>query len=396
MLPDDLRGSWIWLEQERSQVESYLFFRKEFALDETPMSAELWISARTFFHVYVNGRHVGFGPGMSSTADSNVLYQDLGFLFETGRNVVAALVHDTNVTRLAGKRQRSGFWCQLDVDAEPMVFTDDTWLVHRGNCYAKGRPRRSSSEGFTERLDFRRYPAGWFDRIFDAKGWVHPNSVVPIDEAHGRLVSAELPAATFAAVEFTAVTGRGTCEPVHEFTSVSFADLLTKGGAGVYAAEAYLQCEDSSSCDFALFSDSPYLLFLNGECIKRQAVTHPPAGVDLANSAAPAFGQCVLEDPSDTMPWQKGWNHLLVVQQLGAGSSGPALVFFGTPPGSLHWRNKPDSFLPERMAILKLRSFLREEMACLLSILLKVKPQRPMSAVLLQTRKKLQKSLPLM
>ena len=61
-LPADLRGQWLWSEDADSAVESYLFFRGELTLFETPSQAELWLAARTSYHLYINGRYFCRGP----------------------------------------------------------------------------------------------------------------------------------------------------------------------------------------------------------------------------------------------------------------------------------------------------------------------------------------------
>ena len=116
VLPQEVRGKWIWLGRGTDRQESYVFFRREVTLYETPASAELWITARTRFHLYINGRYIAFGPPPSPSEHAYVVCLDVGFLVETGKNSIAVLAHNTSVSRFGARRHPCGLWMQLNIN----------------------------------------------------------------------------------------------------------------------------------------------------------------------------------------------------------------------------------------------------------------------------------------
>ena len=127
-LPPEVSGEWIWRSDCQGKTDAYAMFRREFMVTETPGAAEFWIAAHTDFHLYVNGRH--FSRGASSAAGDNTYahYFDVGFCMEIGRNVIAVIAHNVNVVRSSRELRHSGLWCQLNVDGEKLLATDEEWL----------------------------------------------------------------------------------------------------------------------------------------------------------------------------------------------------------------------------------------------------------------------------
>ncbi len=112
IFPIEVKGSWVWNNDEDESIEEYLFFRKELALDGTPGYADLWISANTSFHVYVNGRHVFYGPAPRASHVSYAHQMDITFCLQTGKNVISVLVHNTKVPRYSHVSHQGGLWVQ--------------------------------------------------------------------------------------------------------------------------------------------------------------------------------------------------------------------------------------------------------------------------------------------
>ena len=140
-LPAEIAGEWIWETGSLDKVESYVFFRREFSLTETPSLAELWVAANTTYHLYINGRHFCRGPSAATSGGSYVSLFDITFCLEVGPNIIAAVAHNTHLTRYSCCRKPSGFWCQLNLDELPAVWSDGEWQVFRGQCFQENQPR---------------------------------------------------------------------------------------------------------------------------------------------------------------------------------------------------------------------------------------------------------------
>ena len=347
MLPEDIRGQWIWHHPAAGRVEECRFFRREFILDETPASAELWITARTFFHVYVNGRHLGYGPTPCPTGDAYVTYIDANFLLQTGLNVLAVLAHNTRVTRGNCRQQESGLWCQLNIDGSPAVWTDRSWQCLAADCYGGQRPRRNPQEGFTEHLDMRHYPSGWTEEAFDAAHWTSPDQTTSLSEAAGRLLPLEQPEFASNLRECGTIAAQGTWRQTQADLQITFSHLSVSRGPGVYAAETFFHSDKAKQLEARVFCDDAYRIFLNEACIKEQGVESICSGVDPRHRRPLCFAQGELVDPELTLDIQAGWNRLVFYQQVELDSAGIALVLTNMSNKDVTMRRRPALDAPE-------------------------------------------------
>ncbi|MFA5203250.1 MAG: family 78 glycoside hydrolase catalytic domain [Lentisphaeria bacterium] len=334
-LPDDFKAEWIWSSTPRHRQESYVFLRKEFTLDETPGAAELWISARTLFHLYVNGRHVTYGPPAYPLPNqSYVTCLNVGFLLETGQNAIAILAHNTSVSRYAARRQPDGVLAQLNVDGKPLVWTNNSWSCSNAECFGENRPRRTATAGFTEKLDFHFYPLGWQEREFNTNRWHHADLHTPVKSPARELIPLETPETAIHAEPFTGLAALGACDLACASTFASFQGLLSERGPGVYCAESFVYSgADMADITFKLFSDTPYRLFCNGVCIKEQGVVALAAGSDLDAAARQGQGA----PPDGKMVFRGGWNRLFVCQLQGWDSCGFTLLLPEVLPGQIQF-----------------------------------------------------------
>jgi hypothetical protein len=342
-LPADLQGDWIWLGKHVQDVESYIFFRREFTLDGIPSSADLWIAARTFFHVFVNGTHVGYGLAANPGPQCYAWYYDIAYLLATGVNTIAILAHNTTVSRSCCRRQASGLWCQVNIDGAPAVWTGRSWKAKHADCFAPNRPRRSSASGFAEKQDLRLYPEGWAERGFNADGWQVPDHHIPVTEKPPRLRSFPAPEMTVQAVPFELLAVRGSCRQESVTTNVTFEKLVAEHGTGVYAAESYVHVSDLTEIIYELYCDSPYRLFVNGKCIKEQGVRPLSSGASYQACRSLGFGQGDLVDPSGRVLLEKGWNHLVFFQELEPGEAGMTLLISDHHIKALRVVREPDA-----------------------------------------------------
>lgn len=334
-LPKDIRGQWIWSDTTSAGPESYVFFRREFSLNEIPSSADLAITARSFFHVYINGHHVSYALGTHPGKGSYVWTYDITYLLATGANTIAVLAHNTGVSRNSCVTQPPGFWCQLNVGGEPAIWTDHTWQVLPGECFSKNRPRQSTSGGFSERLDLQKYPHGWQRSGFGGANWLQPAICDPYNPKQWKL-------SPFPGVEFnnlvlpvTSLEVSGKWTRGAATTHVSFAHMSTRKGNGVYVAEAYIDVEEDMTIPYGSFADNPYRFFVNGEAVNEQGLLPLEAGTSYDSCKSLPFRQGPVSDPTGTITLREGWNRLNVFLDVISGTSGFTLVLPTFPADKL-------------------------------------------------------------
>ncbi len=343
MVPAALRGQWIWLNSEDKQVEEHLFFRREFALAEMPGSAEFWITARTGFQVFINGRHAAFGPHPCPSKGGNFLTPlEAGYYLQAGRNVIAVLADNTSVTRTSCSRLPGGLWCQLDLDGKPTVWSDADWKVHRADCYAANRPRRSAFAGFTESIDFRIHPHGWTEEGFEDSHWSAPDWIKPVSLNNRRILPSRISEVTSRYDAAEQVVGRGTWGQRCAMSFLGLAELVGAGDGGVYVARSFFRASRAGRLSVKIFGDNPYRLFLNGQCVREQGVPALRCGQPADQLNPPAHGEAGVIAVDGTLQVREGWNEVVVFELTNSVAAGMGFVFPDTSPGGIVFRRKPE------------------------------------------------------
>ena len=343
-LPQDIRGEWIWKSEPSVDIESYALFRREFTLNESPGIAELWITACTFYHIFINGRHFCHGPSPSVGNRCCVSYFDIGYCLEVGKNAIAVIAHNTSISRSTKTKKESGFWCQLNIDGEPLLSTDTSWLVYNQQCYQKNQPRISQRAAFVESVDLRKYPHGWTELDFDAADWVPAEHSRPIDSSavdFVPLIEFE-PVSEKIPIEVLILRGRASQEKMT--THVNFS-RVARNTSGLFVAESFVEVgEEISNTTLRIFSDNPYYFFVDSQLVKRQG------GEKLKNWSDPSWDiprcdqQQQLENDETTVSFKPGWNRILLFQQVDKNSSGTTFVFPDINDGELKFVKQITSF----------------------------------------------------
>lgn len=341
-LPTDIRGEWIWLSEDRERIDEVVFFRRDFTLYQTPSSAELWISAGTLFHVYVNGRYLGFGPTPCVSDDTDVAYFDASFLLETGANVIAVVAHNTQVARNGVRRHPSGIWLQLNTNEVPSVWSDGSWLCLEGECYRNGSPRAAEARGFCEKADLRHYPFGWTEVDFEAVGWQPPGFRQAVSEVSGNLCLCQRAEWSLHPDDASNVLFRGGFRQQHAVTNIVWGGLPEMRGPGVYVAETFVYSAEEQETEAYVFSDDPYVLLVNDERVKEQGVGTLPPKADFRRSRPLCFGQGEVASPEMVLELRQGWNRLLFAQHVEVGSAGASFLFPEIRPDDLLSLRKPE------------------------------------------------------
>ena len=341
----EAKGAWIWHAEAVDQTDTYVFFRREFALAEVPTYAELSVAVNTTCHVYINGRHVTRGPAAATGSVCHVGVHDVGFCLQVGRNVIGVLAHNTSVSRFGVGRKASGLWVQLAVDEVPALWTDKQWQCLPGKCYHAHQPRVSQGDAFVEYVDLRHYPPRWTELDFtpDAS-WGPAAELAPAQG--GPFVLKPLPGWEVVSepYTFTTTASRGEGTQTRAVAHVSFPrELVT--GAGVYVAETYIHSyEDMPGLSFQLYSDDPYYLLVGAQIVKAQGARPYRNGIDPAWNRPRTFQQEEVTPVDGVMDLRAGWNRVQIVQQLDRGAAGVTLLFPKTEPHKLKFLRGDNNF----------------------------------------------------
>ncbi len=342
-LPAEMQGDWIWVNADQNSVENYAFFRKEFVLEEVPTAADFWITANTHYHVYINGRHFCRGPAPAAANTACISHFEAAYCLQYGRNVVAVLVHNVDISRYGNNRKKSALWCQMNVDGNPTVLTDASWSARPGDCYLANQPRVSSTDGFVEAVDMRLYPDGWNMLDYNGDGaWESAKVLSPISDGRYQFTTAPDTERVSEAYSFLNLVIHGTAERNRATSNVSYPRAPVS--PGVYAAETYIHSgQDAEGLAFQMLTDDPCCLYVNHKLVFSQGVREMQNFIDPDWNAPRCYAQEELADISGRMDIKKGTNHVTIVQQVGTNSSGATLIFPEVEEGGFKFARGKDA-----------------------------------------------------
>jgi hypothetical protein len=340
-LPDDIRGQWIWHSDSHDRIDSYAFLRHHFALFETPRSAELWVAASFNFQLYVNGRHFCCGSMAGTHGSQYYAYFDVGYCLQVGNNVIGVIAHHADIPTYSQHQKDRGFWCQLNLDDLPYVWTNEDWRTYSNQCYVSNQPRISRATTFVETIDFKRYPIGWRELDFNDEYWDEASTLRPLDTENMVPFPDFEPISDI--VPFSQVLLKGKASQRHLTTHVSFAHAV-KNPNGLFAAETWIHSNDQAIIPIYLFCDDPYHFFVNNVPVRAQARKEARDWADPRWETPRCYQQEEVIDVVAEITLEAGWNQVMIAQQVGPDSAGATLVFPANYENEFKFQRSPDAF----------------------------------------------------
>jgi hypothetical protein len=345
-LPEELKGEWIWRKSLLEKTDCYIFARKEFTLDSVGNEAILWISAVSSFHLFVNGRHLGFGPPPACRLRSYAEKYDISHCLEPGNNVIAILAHNSSAPMYSHYLRQAGLWCQLNINDEAKVWTDNRWRILDGTCYSTCQPRRAAGLEFMENVDLAAFPWGWAESGFNDHGWERPDHYVSINSESNKLQASPLEPNRCEETTPCSPVIKGSFEKTVESTHISFAGIFT-GEKGVYAAQCYCFSKKEIEIPVKVNSDDAFSFFCNDYPVDSRGIPEMQPGVELQKTEGLLYLQRgntpVNNNVSERIKLKSGWNRLLMVQQNGENSMGFSIIFPTLKAGSLKLLRHPET-----------------------------------------------------
>ncbi len=334
-LPEGLGGDWIWLPAEERKDNLRAFARKEFVLESSVSFSELWVSAIPFYHVYINGEHVGYGPASPTRSNCYVDRYDVTQYLDVGLNTLALIAVDQIPASYSWHPYPPKMWCQLNVEGTPLVCTGPDWKIAEATCYAYGQPRCHAGMGETEKVNLDSFLSDWLLTGFDDTEWDEPEILSPF------IGSFPVPALSglepFLWVESEAVEpasfGRYIDKNASAFYSYSGISEFVPGN---YAAQSYAFSLADIDATMLISSDDPFAIFCNDDPVMFSLQTRELDKFETPHS--PRVGREILFEAQIHL--KKGWNRFLCFQDAAESSMGLMLLFPDVKKGALTFRRE--------------------------------------------------------
>ena len=165
----------IWTPSAPAGQQTYVAFRKSFALPEAPRASTLHIFADSRYMLWVNGRYVLRGPCRFNPKRPEYDSVDIQPFLQKGTNVLVALVHHY-AGAINGRimQHAPGLTAWLDVAGKEFLCTDASWRCSRNTEY---RPSPGAWSSIPDVIDGRLRPGNWTEIEFDDSLWEQATTV---------------------------------------------------------------------------------------------------------------------------------------------------------------------------------------------------------------------------
>ncbi|MBQ9336896.1 MAG: alpha-L-rhamnosidase N-terminal domain-containing protein [Lentisphaeria bacterium] len=330
-------GSWIWLDTADRRNNRRVFFRREFMLPESPDFIKLEVSALPFYHVYLNGEHVGYGPAAATHSNCYIDSYDVTQYLSPGINTLALVVMDQKMPNWHSHPYPPRLWCRLFINGEAAITSGPDWKVLPADCSDLCQPFCHYGMDKVEKIDLEREPVNWMLNGFDDSRWqrasvhaaFHASSPKPSFANTAPYMWMESDA--FESVRSGTYSGNFASA----FYSYENFDQLTPGN---YAAEAFAYSPVDADVRMDISSDDPFIVFCNDNPVASGSRSRRLDEFEQPHS--PRTGDDVLV--SVTIRLNQGWNRFLCFQEAAEDSMGMMLLFPGTQKDALVFRREPD------------------------------------------------------
>ena len=156
---------WIWLPSQRTLPNTFVLFRREFHLDQTPRQAKGWITADSRYRLSINGKRVQWGPAPCDPRQLDVDPVDLAPYLRASDNVIGVevLFYGIGEGTWAGGKPGLLFHATLEMNngRSQTIVSDDSWRARLDRAHRPGQPKRWFLRTLQEEFDARLHPYGW-------------------------------------------------------------------------------------------------------------------------------------------------------------------------------------------------------------------------------------------
>lgn len=276
------RAKWIWCAGEERPKNFYLYVRKSFTVESKVTSAFIGLAADSRYYLFVNGTRVARGPTRCDRRWQYYDEWDIAPHLQTGRNVIAALVHHYGEWTFSYMLGRAEFLAEADIKCADgktvLLATDDSWRVLPAEAWERNLPRMSIQLDFPEIYDARKEVEGWNRQDFDDSRWPLATVLGPVGmEPWPNLVPRDIPAMMETPLQAERVIDLGE---VGKATAGYYVDLLrviwNPDNAVGYLA-TYVWSPSNGDSEIHAGSQEAIKLWVNDDLVISHLTTRGPA-----------------------------------------------------------------------------------------------------------------------
>ncbi len=328
-------GSWIWLPDADRKDNRRVFFRREFVLTTDEDFCQLQISALPFYHVYLNGEHVGYGPSAATHTKCYVDTYDVTQYLIPGINTLGLVVMDRDHRSWHTHPHPPKIWCRLTAGDKVVAATGKEWKVREAECYLPNQPRCHSGMDKVEKINLNTDFSCWNLNGYDDKQWANAKELEVFPGTDPQPVLSGSQSFMWAESDTFEALHSGTFTDIHASAFYSY-DNFHRILPGNYAAEIYAFSEQEADIRMDISSDDPFAVFCNDDPV---AVCDRTRQLSLYEQPdSPQIGDEVLQ--SVTIHVVAGWNRFLCFQEVTTEPMGMLLLFPEIPKGGLVFRRE--------------------------------------------------------
>jgi len=152
------QAQWIWAKVQTPKPFQFVKFRKTIELPAKPESATAFITADTFYRLWINDQLVMHGPARSSRGKCTVDPLDVTQFLVPGKNTLLIEAFH-GICPFEALAQAPGMFCELVVTAggkkTVAASTDASWEAAENNAWSRDSLRFSYQRGWMEQYDGR-------------------------------------------------------------------------------------------------------------------------------------------------------------------------------------------------------------------------------------------------
>jgi alpha-L-rhamnosidase len=153
------QAQWIWCKVESPEPFQFARFHKTIDMATRPDRVTAYITADTFYRLWINDHLVMHGPARSSRGKATVDVVDVGRYLVRERNTLRIEVFH-GICPFEALAQAPGLLCELEADfggrREILTATDATWEAAEITAWSRRSLKFNFQRGWTEQFDARR------------------------------------------------------------------------------------------------------------------------------------------------------------------------------------------------------------------------------------------------